>query len=113
MQVEPSGLHHQAPAGSTIRIARENVNQGATISKSLTLTRAPGATPTLGGSPVRTLLVESSSQGPVRVKLNRLEGGADGDTLFARDGIKGNDKLFGGGGGDNCAADPQDVKRSC
>lgn len=62
----------QAPGGSTIRIARNTVDEKIKINKSLTLTKAPGFTPTLGGGNHRTLKIFSPTRKPVHVTLNRL-----------------------------------------
>ena len=42
-----------------------------------------------------------------------LRGGPGGDLLDARDGVRGNDSLFGGPGRDTCRADRRDLRRSC
>jgi Ca2+-binding RTX toxin-like protein len=42
-----------------------------------------------------------------------LRGGPGRDLLDARDGVRGNDSLFGGLGRDTCRADRRDLRRSC
>ena len=45
--------------------------------------------------------------------VDNLYGGAGSDSLFARDFISGNDRLFGGIDTDTCAADAGDAKAEC
>ena len=62
----------QAPSGSTIRIARNTVDQRIKITKSLTLTKAEGFTPTLGGATPRTFPIRSPKGKAVRVTFKGL-----------------------------------------
>ena len=63
---------NEVPAGSVIRIAKETVNERITINKSLTLTRAPGSTPAIGGPTPRVLRVRSPQGKKTDVTISNI-----------------------------------------
>lgn len=61
-----------APAGSMIRVAAASVDEKITISKSLTLTKASGASPVIGGTTPRDFRVRSPQDKTIKVVISDL-----------------------------------------